>query len=110
MDVDLYAAIVTRSGGRCECGCGARIPAGELDHFFGRAKAEENAGNCWLLTPTCHFQKTNNAPSSREWLTRFIAFADRHGYAEAKQRAEAKREYLKAKHDLTADMRRRAGT
>jgi len=107
MNVDLYAKIVTRAASRCECGCGARVPPGELDHFFGRAKVEESEGNCWILTPACHFSKTNNAPSAREWLTRFIAFAERHGYVEALVRAESKRMYLKTKHDLTADMRRR---
>lgn len=108
MSPELYAAIVTRANGRCECGtCGMPVPPGEVDHHFGRAKAATAIDTCWLLTPTCHFAKTNNAPSARAWLARFIAHCAKHGYAESKARAEAKLEFLKTKHDLTADMLRR---
>lgn len=92
----LYAAIVARANGRCEC-CGDPVPPGELDHFFGRAKVQESIENCWLLTPACHYAKTRNHPSARAWLRKFLAHAERHGYLEAQIRAESKDAWLKAK-------------
>lgn len=93
----LYSALATRAGGRCECGCGAAVPPGEVDHFFGRAKADESEATCWVLTPRCHYAKTANSPSARSWLERFIAHCERHGYAESETRAKAKLEWLIAK-------------
>lgn len=97
MNAAVRAAVVTRADGRCECGCGAPVPPGEVDHFFGRAKSEESVANCWLLTPACHFAKTRNSPSARAWLVKFRAHAELHGYLEAQIRAESKDAWLKAK-------------
>jgi hypothetical protein len=71
-----------------------------VDHFFGRAKAEELEFNCWVLTPRCHYAKTMNSPSAAFWLVRFIAHCGRFsgaGYTEAALRAQAKLEWLQAK-------------
>jgi hypothetical protein len=78
MDDVLYRLLAARAGGLCECGCGRRVPPGEADHFFGRAKVEEQEFNCWILHPWCHQQKTLNAPSWDYWALRFIAHCGRY--------------------------------
>lgn len=97
MDSLLYREIADRAGGSCECGCETRIPPGELDHFFGRVKAEEGVATCWFLSVACHFAKTNNEPSSAAWCNRFYVHAMKHGYHEAAERAAMKVRWLKAK-------------
>lgn len=90
MDQVLYQALAARARGRCECGCSAPVPPGEVDHFFGRAKSDEVEATCWVLSPRCHFMKTNNSPSARDWLERFIKHCERWGYAESLIRAQGK--------------------
>ena len=87
MNAAVYEACAARAGGRCECGCGKAIPPGHLDHFFGRAKAEETEATCWFLHPRCDFEKTQNWPDAGAWLIKFMRHAQRHGYTEAYKRA-----------------------
>lgn len=94
MDADLYMHLAARARCKCECGCGADVPPGEVDHFFGRAKADEVEATCWVLTPACHYAKTRNSPSARHWLDKFIAHCKRWGYVESQQRAEARRDFV----------------
>lgn len=100
MIAGLYQRLVVRAAGRCECGCQRSIPPGHADHFFGRAKAGESEATVWLLQATCDFEKTRNHPTSSEWLRRFVAHADRHGYAESKTRAEARLEFVDTRRSL----------
>lgn len=93
----LYMAIVRRSAWLCECGCGAKVPPGEVDHFFGRAKAVEELATCWLLTPRCHFEKTRNYPRAAAWMTKFIRHCVKHDYQESATRARGKLAALVAK-------------
>jgi hypothetical protein len=89
--------LAARAHGKCEaCGCflGDR---GELDHFFGRAKAEELESTCWLICSECHYSKTRNHPNAAHWLSLFIAHCVRWGYHESRQRAEARRDFVNAK-------------
>ena len=88
MNLEVREAVIRRALWKCECGCGRAIPPGEVDHFFGRAKADETVATCWVLTPRCHFEKTNNHPTAGEWLNRFVRHADRHGYTDARNRAQ----------------------
>lgn len=70
--------LLARAHGRCECGCGRALgDYAELDHFFGRAKADENEFLCWILHRDCHHAKTNNSPSAAYWFARFIAHCGR---------------------------------
>lgn len=102
MTPGLHTLLITRCRGSCECGCGAKVPPGELDHFFGRAKAEESEATCWVLSVRCHYQKTRNSPTSSEWFRRFIAHCRRHGYAEAQRRAEARLDFVDTRRSLGA--------
>jgi len=46
-----------RSGGKCECGCGARIDwyTGHLHHVVSRARGgSDEIGNLLFITPECH--------------------------------------------------------
>ena len=92
------AAVFARADGACE-GCGKFISpeTGHLDHFFGRAKAEETVANCWALCVECDEAKTNNRPTAGYWLRRFIVHSDRLGHLEARERAYAKLTVLQAK-------------
>lgn len=90
MTPELHQAIVTRCRGVCECGCGKRVPPGEVDHFFGRAKAPEDAQHCWLLHVDCHKAKTDSVPDRRAWLLKFIAFCGRHRFHDAGALAQKK--------------------
>lgn len=89
---DVRTALVRRAGLYCECGCGQMFkgPGGvpQLDHFFGRARAE-SVETCWLLRTDCHERKTRNEPSRPFWLERFICHAEHHGYAPAAELARA---------------------
>jgi hypothetical protein len=100
MDAALHARLLTRCRGRCECGCGTRIPPGECDHFFGRAKAEETEATCWMLCPACHYAKTRNHPSNAEWQQRFIEHCRRHGFYESMHRAEARKHFVETRGAL----------
>lgn len=80
-------AVVKRCAGKCECGCGASVPPGERDHFFGRAKADETEATVWVLTPRCHYQKTQNFPDAGTWLLRFMRHCLTHGYVDSYKRA-----------------------
>lgn len=110
MSPDLYRLLSARAHGRCECGCGAGVPPGEVDHFFGRAKSDEVEFTCWVLTPRCHYMKTNNSPNAEHWLTKFIAHCGRwarkaqgdgvDGYAESAVRAQVKLEWNATKRTL----------
>lgn len=92
MSPDLHQTLVDRARGRCECGCGAYLleTGKEVDHFFGRAKAEEGESTCWVLSPACHFRKTRNSPDGGYWLRLFIKHCERWGYNESVIRAEAR--------------------
>jgi hypothetical protein len=78
---ELRRQLWERARGKCECGGeffdGCELAGAEVDHFFGRAKAEESAENCWLLSPECHRQKTDNKPEAGYWLRRFMAHCNR---------------------------------
>lgn len=100
MSPDLYGLLAARARGRCECRCGRPVPPGEVDHFFGRAKADEVEFNCWILTPECHRAKTDSRPSAAHWLLAFIAHCGRYageGYALAAARAQQKLEWTTTK-------------
>ena len=88
MNADLRLQIVTRSGLRCECGCKRAAVRGEMDHFFGRAKAEETLATLWWLRVECHHEKTENKPSRAFWLLKFIAHCGRHDYPSSADRAQ----------------------
>jgi len=100
MDQDVRHAVIVRSQNRCECGCGRKIPPGELDHAFGRAKAEETVETCWMLSVQCHFEKTRNHPDASTWLRRFAEHCDRHGYTEAASRARARFDFVDTRRTL----------
>lgn len=74
-------AVWERSSGCCErCRDQMADEAGELDHFFGRARAKQATENCWRLCSPCHFAKTNNKPSAGFWLQRFCEHCRMHLY------------------------------
>lgn len=105
MNADVRQAVLTRARGFCECQCGTRVPPGEVDHFMGRAKAKESIENCWVLTVACHLRKTRNEPSAAEWLRKFIAHTERHGYTEARLAAQHKLLWVEAKADASRKVR-----
>lgn len=107
MDQKLYGLLAARAHQRCECGCAAPVPPGEVDHFFSRGRSDELESTCWVLSPSCHFRKTNSIPSSAHWLGRFIEFCERYNYAESKQRAEARRDFVTARTKLLEDTKAR---
>lgn len=86
-------AVNARAGYLCECGCGRWFRgvggAAQLDHFFGRARAQ-SVETCWRLREDCHFNKTNNSPSAGYWLEKFIEHCRKHGYAVELEQAEAR--------------------
>ena len=50
-----------RSGGRCECGCGKKLAAGEVeyDHRISCEMGGDNSlDNCVVLWTACHARKT----------------------------------------------------
>jgi hypothetical protein len=78
-----------------------------VDHFFGRAKADELEFTCWVLRADHHEAKTQNKPTADFWLLKFIGHCGRYrmngnGYATAALAAEKKREWLSAKKELSA--------
>ncbi len=60
-----------------------------MDHFYGRAKADESLTNCWALTPTCHGAKTANRPEAIFWWRKFLLHCVRHCYWEEADRTLA---------------------
>lgn len=99
MDPDVRHRVLTRCLSRCECGCGAKLPPGELDHFFGR-REEETEANCWFLSVRCHYAKTNNSPNASTWLRKFAEHCDRHGYTESATRARARLDFVDTRRML----------
>lgn len=100
MDAEVHRQVLIRCRGLCECGCGRKLPPGELDHFFGRAKAEETVENVWALSVQCHFEKTRNHPTASTWFLRFIKHCGKYSYAEAALRAEARLDYVDTRRML----------
>jgi hypothetical protein len=99
MDAELHRRLLLRCRGRCECGaCGATVPPGEVDHFFGRPpRAEETEATCWVLSVRCHYEKTRNHPSNAEWQRRFIEHCRPYGYFESLKRAEARLHFVETR-------------
>ena len=87
------AEVAARAEGNCEA-CSAWVgldgESGHLDHFFGRAKAEESVSTCWLLCGACDTHKTLNKPTAVFWLVAFISHAEKHSYAAELEMAHAK--------------------
>lgn len=100
MDAALHQRLLERCRGRCECNCGAKVPPGEVDHAFGRAKAEETEATCWVLSVRCHAEKTLNHPDASHWLRLFAAHSDRHGHAESASRARARLDFVDTRRTL----------
>lgn len=100
----IRAAVMERAGGRCEhCGWAFQpFNPGELDHFFGRARAE-SVETCWALCRDCHREKTQNDPSAVHWLESFAELAEGLGYTYSAARA---RDLLR-KHEAKASLSRR---
>ena len=99
----VFQRATTRGVCRCEC-CWRTITeeSGRLDHFFGRAKAEQAISNCWALCLVCDVAKTTNTPTAAYWLSRFISMARRHGYAAEMARAADRLALVQARSVLTA--------
>jgi len=112
MDAVLHQALLVRCRGHCECHCGAKVPPGEVDHFFGRAKAEESEATCWVLSVRCHYAKTRNSPDASTWFRRFAAHCDaradelkfnnpaRRAYEDAANRARARLDFVDTRRAL----------
>jgi len=93
-------AVMARSRGRCECGCGqvlGQFGDGQLDHFWGRAKAPQSTQNCWMLAETCHRLKTLNKPSAESWLRDFIRHCERHSLLAEVVKARARLAFVLAR-------------
>lgn len=108
MNKEVRRDVFARANGRCECGCRRPIDFeyGRLDHFFGRAKAEETVVNCWALAPPCDDAKTRNSPSATHWLHKFVVHCalatlsdpqETRAYFEAMDRAMTKLAVLRQK-------------
>ena len=100
MDTALHARLITRCRGLCECGCGAKVPPGEVDHFFGRARSEETEATCWVLSVRCHYAKTRNSPDASHWFRLFAAHCDRYDYFDAAKRARARLDFVDTRRGL----------
>lgn len=102
----IRSAVFARADGACEA-CGKHITeeSGHLDHFFGRAKVEQSASNCWALCLTCDDAKTNSRPTASAWLGRFIAHCVKHGFEAEQSMAQAKLLTLIAKGRAPAQER-----
>lgn len=85
---DVRGEVMKRASGCCEH-CGASetdFSPLELDHFFGRARAE-SVETCWALCRACHRRKTDNTPSAASWLQAFVTHAGLRGFADARSMA-----------------------
>lgn len=81
MDKQVRNDVFARAIGFCEspiCGRSISTESGHLDHFFGRAKAEETIENCWALCVTCDNAKTGSKPDAMHWLRLFVRHLARH--------------------------------
>lgn len=80
--------VMIRASARCE-NCG-RIESEfnhlEMDHFWGRARAE-SVETCWALCNECHRWKTANNPSRQFWLMRFVGHCKNFGYEAQRKKA-----------------------
>lgn len=91
--------VFARAEGRCEVRGDhwhCHKPATELDHFFGRARAE-SVETCWAICATDHRNKTNNSPSAEGWLETFAVHCDRYGYREEAARARNRLAFVLAR-------------
>lgn len=95
---NLRGEVFERSGFACECGCHRYLyDEGQLDHFWGRAKAKQSAENCWALSARCHSDKTNNFPSAADWVCRFINHCLRHDFHDEADKALARLRVIRQK-------------
>jgi 5-methylcytosine-specific restriction endonuclease McrA len=92
---EVGAAVMDRAHGRCEC-CGSGDGLLELEHFFGRARAE-SLETCWALCRACHRSKTDNDPSAAWWLKRFARHCEHYRYSEAEARARKRLAFVEAR-------------
>lgn len=110
---EVRAAIVVRSEGFCECGCGERVcddrktpcypeARGEMDHFWGRRKAPETVETCWFLRPGCHLAKTRNQPDAATWLRRFMGHCQRYAFITQLRKAQARLKFVETRNALPA--------
>jgi hypothetical protein len=95
MNAKVYASVMERAGGVCECGCLRGFDEGPfsratLDHMFGRHKAPEDEAHCWALREDHHADKTASRPDAATWLLKFAQHADRYGYVTSAARARAR--------------------
>lgn len=108
----MRSAVYARAGAKCEC-CGQFMNGAakrnlyspssrELDHVFGRRNAPATAENCWALRRECHRAKSENRPDAKTWLLRFIGHCGVHGYGAARDQAEAKLAWLRARRGVAA--------
>lgn len=100
--------VLSRARGLCEA-CTAPFGGGfesaTIDHFFGRAKADEDLVTCWALCVRCHDAKTNNRPNAAHWQLGFARHCARYfaqaslldDYLPSLERALTKLSVLKAK-------------
>ena len=94
---EVREAAMVRAGGHCEACDGPFLSLPEMDHFWGRAKAEETLETVWMLDRWCHIQKTRNFPSAREWLVRFVRHCEHHGYTAEAEKARKRLAFVEAR-------------
>jgi hypothetical protein len=98
MKAGLYESLVFRSRGRCEA---CSLPFGqsmelrpEADHFFGKAKADEDESTVWLIHASCHVNKHAARPSAAHHLKAFLVHAEKYGFRAAYDRAFRRLQYV----------------
>jgi hypothetical protein len=89
-------AVVARAANRCEACTGWLVGLAQVDHFFGRSRAE-TVETCWALCRQCHEEKTINRPSAASWLIAFAKHCAKHGYSEAEARARKRLAFVQAR-------------
>jgi hypothetical protein len=99
MNARVYAAVMARADGVCECGCGQSFGStifdrATCDHFFSRAKAPEDEAHCWALRADHHRAKTDSEPTVSFWLKRFLVHAEKHNFRAAYDRAFRRLQYV----------------
>ena len=115
---EIREAVFARAGGHCECGCGGQdgpgMPLtfanqpGELDHFWGRGKAQQTVENCWALSRLHHRAKTLGIPDRAGWISAFIRHCEKHGYSGEAGRAKAELYFVETKSELSRQSKERA--
>ncbi len=103
----VYAAVLLRDG-TCTAPyfAGVRCDRGiQIDHQWGRGKAQETLENCRILCPRHHRMKTDGAPSRVAWLLDFRRHALAHGYFEEAAKAERLLALERAQHPEVAAAR-----